>query len=127
MVEFRETNTSCYDGIVTRSYKDKTVSTEEAGKLLTELSERSTLLYEALDVLRTKSHSGDIPSDLVHEFVNFVVMYTFHRDDTGPGSAERYRKYLKKHGRLLVDTPFYHQICTKSEGTCSCTWCTEDY
>ena len=123
MVEFRETNTSCYDGIVTRSYKDKTVSIQEAGKLLTELSEKSTLLYEALDVLRTKSHSGDIPSDLVHEFVNFVVMYIFHRDHTGPGSAERYRNYLKKYERLLMVHHFTIRYVQRAIGI----WCTEEY
>lgn len=125
-VKYRETQTGYYDGITTRSWEDKEVSVEKAGKLLTKMSEGNVLYYEALDALRRLSFSGDIKSSIVLSFVNFVILYASKwRDHKGPGSASAYADALRHIRALKIDTPFYTEICTRDKHSCPCTWCVE--
>ena len=100
-IKYRQTCTDYYDGVTTRHYKDVELTPEAAVLELALLSERSILLYEALNRLRYHDiRRRELKQGNLHAFVNFLVGYIYH-SDKHPTSA----KTLKSMANWLGKTP----------------------
>jgi len=96
-IRYIKTVSEYYDGVTSRRWDARTVSSDSARAILEMLSEQKCLLWEALHRLRRMRK--DLDAAALSQYVNFVVLYVFHRDNKyGRGSWYEYAKTLKKLG-----------------------------
>lgn len=96
-IRYVKTVSEYYDGVTSRRWDVATVPSEDARAILETLSDQKTLLWEALHRLRRMRK--DLDATAISQYVNFVVLYVFHRDNKyGRGAWYEYAKTLKKLG-----------------------------